>query len=189
MRYVFTMLILLLFFGGYGQESKQDSLKQYKLDSIHKPKVSLIASAVFPSGGQIYNQIYKVKGQRNNLWWKLPLIYGGMGTSIYLAYTNQVNFKSFKTERTNRLDDNYVSTDYAFLSDNQLKVYQDQYDRWRNLSIIAGLGVYLLQMIDANVEGHLMHFDTSDDLSFRIEPNILQTGRTSALGLSLRISF
>lgn len=189
MRSLLTALLLVFTFSFFSQETKKDSIAQYRLDSIHKPKVSLIASAIFPSGGQIYNQIYKVKGQKNNLWWKLPLIYGGMGTSVYFTIFNHQNYKLFKNERIARLDDTYISTDFAFYSDTQLKVYQDQYERWRNLSIIAGLGVYLLQVIDANVEGHLMHFDTSDDLSFRIEPSVFRSGSTSALGMSLRISF
>ncbi|MCB9189360.1 MAG: hypothetical protein H6599_08775 [Flavobacteriales bacterium] len=189
MRFILFILLSLSILLNYGQDSKKDSLEHYKLDSVHKPKISLIASAIFPSGGQIYNQIYKVEGQRNNLWWKLPIIYGGIGTSVYFTISNQNNFKAFKNERIARLDENYVSTTFSFLSDSQLKVYQNQYERWRNLSIIAGLGVYLLQVIDANVEGHLMHFDTSDDLSFHLEPSFLQTGNTSALGMSFRISF
>ncbi|CAG5084825.1 DUF5683 domain-containing protein [Parvicella tangerina] len=189
MRFVVLVVFISLVVTSFGQDAEKDSLKQLKLDSVHKPKISLVASAIFPGMGQIYNQVYKVKGQRNNLWWKLPVIYGGVGTSIYFVYTNQQSYRSFRNERINRLDDNYVSTDYAYLSDSQLKVYQDQYDRWRNLSIIGGLGIYLLQLIDANVEGHLMHFDTSDDLSFRLQPDVLKTGSVSALGLSLRISF
>lgn len=187
-----SVLIIFFFIGfhfAFGQDAKKDSIQQLKLDSVHRPKVALIASAIFPCGGQIYNQVYKVKGQKVNLWWKLPLIYGGMGAATYFTVTNHQFFKGYKSERIARLDDDYVSTTYAFFSDSQLKVYQDQYERWRNLSIIGGLGVYLLQMIDANVEGHLMHFDTSDDLTFRWEPRVLQTGTTSALGLSFRISF
>jgi hypothetical protein len=189
MRFLFVIILLVGVLQGFGQDTKKDSIEQLKLDSVHKPKVSLIASAIFPSGGQIYNQLYKVKGQKNNLWWKLPIIFGGIGTSVYFTVFNTNNYKAFKTERINRLDETYVSTEYAFLSDSQLKVYQDQYERWRNFSIIGGLAVYLLQVIDANVEGHLMHFDTSDDLTFRYEPALLQSGNTAALGLSLRISF
>ncbi len=193
-RFMFMRFVAIVVFCGFlqmgfAQDSKKDSLEQLKLDSVHKPKVALIASAIFPSGGQIYNQIYKVKGQRNSLWWKLPIIYGGVGASTYFIISNHQFYRSFKNERIARLDDAYVSTEYAYLSDNQLKVYQDQYERWRNLSVIGGLAVYLLQVIDANVEGHLMHFDTSDDLTFRFQPNVLQTGGVSALGLSFRISF
>lgn len=189
MRFAIIIFMIISVLSNFGQDTKKDSVAQYKLDSIHKPKISLIASAIIPSGGQIYNQIYKVKGQKNNLWWKLPIIYGGIGTATYFTFSNHINYLGFRNERVKRLDENYVSSTYSFLSDSQLKVYQDQYERWRNLSIIAGLGVYLLQVIDANVEGHLMHFDTSDDLSLRVVPNMLFSGKTSALGLSLRISF
>lgn len=188
-------LVLILIFltgsiDGFSQEqSKKDSVAQYRLDSIHKPKVSLIASAILPGGGQIYNQIYKTTGQRNHLWWKLPIIYGGLGTTVYMTISNNFYYKTFKGERIARLDDSYVSTTYAALSDSQLKVYQDQYDRWRNLSIIGGLGIYLLQMIDANVEGHLMHFDTSDELSLSWRPTLISLANSSVAGFSFRISF
>lgn len=189
MRFILPIFLCISTLFSFGQDSKKDSTDQYRLDSIHKPKIALIASAIIPSAGQIYNQIYKLNRQKNNLWWKLPIIYGGIGTSAYFVVTNHNFYKSFKNERIARLDDLYVSTTYSYLSDSQLKVYQNQYERWRNLSVIASLGVYLLQVIDANVEGHLMHFDTSDDLSFHLQPNFLYSGNTSAPGMTLRISF
>lgn len=189
MRYIITVFLLGFVFTFLGQSTKKDSLDKIKLDSVHKPKVSLITSVIFPGGGQIYNQFYKVKGQKNNLWWKLPIIYGGLGASGYFIVTNHQNYKMFKNERIARLDDAYVSTTFSSLSDEQLKVYQYQYERWRNLSAIAALGVYLLQVIDANVEGHLMHFDVSDDLTFRLQPGALQLGTSFAFAMSFRISF
>jgi hypothetical protein len=107
----------------------------------------------------------------------------------YLTIDNHRQFRMFKDERLARLDASYVSTDLSFLGDSQLKVYQDQYERWRNLSVIGGLAVYMLQLIDANVEAHLMHFDTSENLSLDWQPTIFPSGNTSSFGLSFRISF
>ncbi|MCB9197136.1 MAG: hypothetical protein H6600_01660 [Flavobacteriales bacterium] len=190
MKRFLVVLMLLSFFEFSAQDKGQDSITNFeKVDSAHNPKVSLIASAIFPGAGQIYNQLYKIKGQKSNLWWKLPIIYGGVGVAGYFIYTNHSYYKDFHNERLARLDDAYVSTNFAYLSDSQLKVYQDQYERWRNLSIIGGLGVYLLQVIDANVEGHLMHFDTSDDLSFQLIPRFNTLGGVNTVGISMRISF
>ena len=53
----------------------------------------------------------------------------------------------------------------------QLKEIQDEYRRLRDLSVISLIGIYFLQVIDANVESHLFLFDISDNLTFRIKPS------------------
>lgn len=192
MRTNLLILFTILYIGSYAQDQGQpkDTLvTEVEVDTAHSPKIATILSGVIPSSGLIYNQVYKVAGQKSTLWWKLPIIYGGLGAMTYLAVTNHQEYRMFKDERLARLDANYQSTDLAFLSDSQLKVYQDQYDRWRNLSIIGGLLVYTLQLIDANVEAHLMHFDTSDNLSFNWKPTVNVLGNSAAYGVSLRISF
>lgn len=159
------------------------------VDTAHKPKKAVIFSAILPSAGHIYNQFYKIEGQKNSLWWKLPIIYGGMGAMTYFTIFNQGEYKRFKNERLARLDLNYIPDELSSLSGPQLKVYQDQYERLRNLSVIGGLLFYTLQLIDANVEAHLMHFDSSEDMAFQWNP-VLFTGRNTAqFGISLRISF
>lgn len=185
----FLILLILLVGQAFAQSENEDTIVRTQVDSAHKPKIATIAALVLPGTGHIYNEIYKIKGQKNTLWWKLPIVYGGLGTAGYFIVSNHQNYRNFKNERIARLDDTYISTEFAFLSDSQLKVYQDQYERWRNLSIIGGLAVYVLQVIDANVEAHLMHFDTSDDLSFHLTPNIIPTGFRKSVGISLRISF
>ena len=44
----------------------------------HSPMKASMYSAVFPGMGQIYNRKY----------WKLPLVYGGMGALIYSSIWN-----------------------------------------------------------------------------------------------------
>src|SRR5690606_31035674 len=101
----------------------------------------------------------------------------------------QRDFKSFKNERIARLDETYISTTYAAYSNTQLKVYQDQADNYRNYAVIGGLAIYLLQIIDAGVEGHLMHFDTSDNLSIDWRPSFFLRDFSPNYGLTVRISF
>ena len=179
----------------YSQDSQKveeniDTIQKFNyVDTAHKPKKAVIFSSILPSAGHIYNQFYKIDGQKNTLWWKLPIIYGGLGTMTYFTIFNNTEFKRFKNERLARLDENYIPIELSTLSDAQLKVYQDQYERLRNLSVIGGLLFYTLQLIDANVEAHLMHFDSSEDMSFQWSPNIFSVGNTSQFGISLRISF
>ena len=141
-----------------------------KADTIHSPKKATFLSLAIPSAGQFYNQIKKDKKKKNNLWWKLPIIYGGLGTSIYFLIDNQNEFNLIKAERINRNSTGLINL-YPQYSSAQLEIIQDDYRRWRDLSVISVLGVYLLQVLDANIEGHLLHFDNSDQLSIGLTSN------------------
>jgi hypothetical protein len=189
---IFFMAMLQLPFIGNAQ-SEIDTVSVVPYDSIHKPKTAVILAAIIPSAGHIYNHIKRLPHHKSHLWWKLPIIYGGMGFSGYMIVNNHQQYKAFKQERINRLDVNYnpVNGDYALYADFQLLQIQEQYRKWRDLSVIGALGFYLLQIIDANVEAHLMHFDISDDMSLHISP--ILTAPTpfqfQSFGASVRLNF
>lgn len=127
-------------------------------------------SAFIPSAGQIHNTKIKPDHVRSRLWWKIPLIYGGISTTGYFIYFNQNEFKNIRTERLNR--QNGVAPNlYAFYSSTQLKILQEEYRRLRDISVISFLGFYFLQIIDANVEANLFLFDTDDNLSLKMDIN------------------
>jgi len=182
----FTVVLIVVLFSN--RSVAQDSLAVYKLDSVHTARKAAIVAAIFPGGGHIYNQVYKTSEMKNKLWWKLPIVYGGLGTAIYFSVFNHQEFTFFHEERLNRLDANFT-TELAY-SDGQLKTLQEQYRTWRDYSIIAGLGVYLLQIVDANVEGHLMHFDISNELSLDVHPSVLfSQDKNMIFGGGIVISF
>ena len=141
-------------------------------DSLDKDKFtyrSTILSSILPGSGQIHNNKLKPITLRNRLWWKLPIIYGGLGTASYLIQYNHQEFRTIKDERLSRQNGN-SAVNYIFYSSEQLKVIQNEYRRLRDFSIISFLGIYLLQVIDANVEAHLFLFDISDNLSINFKP-------------------
>ena len=73
----------------------------------------------------------------------------------------------------------------------QLEIIQEQYRSYRDISVISLLGVYLLQVIDANVEANLFLFDTDDNLSmqFIVLPTFTNTTSFSpALTLNYRFN-
>ena len=159
------------------------------IDSSHSPKKATMMSLAMPGMGQIYNDVKKPEGFKSRLWWKLPLIYGGIGTSIYFVIQNQ---KSYSVYRNERLDlQNNVNNLYSIsgYSDAQLKSITEQYSRWRDLSIVAALGVYLINIIDANVSGNLLHFDSSNDLSIIVQPKIFYFNQSPITGASLSFHF
>lgn len=165
----------------------------YVADSSHSPKKATIMSAVLPGLGQIYNDIHKPSNKRSRLWWKLPLIYGGLGTGAYFFIQNQKEYSFFRDKRLELLDSGNSSISiegYPYsLDDDDLKSLTDQYARWRDLSVVGTLAVYLINIIDANVEGTLIHFDSSDDLSFEIRPASGFVSYQAYAGASLKLTF
>ena len=162
-RLFFILILFCVFsFGGQGQ---------INIDSLDKEKFikrSTILSALIPSAGQIHNTKIKPDHVRSRLWWKIPVIYGGISTTGYFIYFNQNEFKNIRTERLNR-QNGIAPNLYAFYSSSQLKILQEEYRRLRDVSVISFLGFYLLQIIDANVEANLFLFDTDDNLSLKMD--------------------
>ncbi len=169
--------------------SAQEEADTLVLDSIHSPKKATLFSAIIPGSGQIYNNFYRPKGTHSNLWWKLPIIYGGLGASVYYAMEYNKIFKAFFNERKNRLNPDYTPQLYPQFTSEQLYPEQERFRKYRDYSIIAGLLVYTLNIIDANVEGNLLHFDISDDLSLQVRPKVFSLqSRQSIAGVGVTVS-
>lgn len=165
-----TFIFILLKFTSYSQIN--DSLSDD--DFIYR---STILSSIIPASGQIHNNSIKPKDIKSRLWWKVPLVYGALSTSSYFIFFNQNEYAFIRNERLARLDPSYSPKPYngIYYEESQLKLLQSQYQRWRDLSIISFLGIYILQIIDANVEANLFLFDSSDKLTFRLSPPSINT--------------
>lgn len=166
---------------------------QVNIDSIDKEKFvkrSTVLSSLIPAGGQVHNNLIKPNHIKSRIWWKVPVIYGGMATAAYYIYFNQNEFSAIRSERLDR-QNGAAPILYPFYSSSQLKIIQEQYRRYRDISVISLLGVYLLQVIDANVEANLFLFDTDDNLSmqFIVLPTFTNTTSFSpALTLNYRFN-
>ena len=178
----FTLLIFLV-----------SAKAQVNIDSIDKEKFvkrSTVLSSLIPAGGQVHNNLIKPNHIKSRIWWKVPIIYGGMATAAYYIYFNQNEFSAIRSERLDRQNGATPSL-YPYYSSSQLKIIQEQYRRYRDISVISLLGVYLLQVIDANVEANLFLFDTDDNLSmqFSVLPTFTNTTSFSpALTLNYRFN-
>lgn len=179
------LIVALILFSGvaYGQDTlvSQDSV------APHSIRKAVILSAVAPGAGQIYNHLAMPKGQKK-AYWKVPLIYAGLGTSTFFLVRNQIEQKNLKTEYNNRLDPTYVPgtafPDYKNYDNQGILTLYNQYINWRDLSILAVGAIYFLQIVDAGVEAHFVSFDVSEDLSFAIDP-VFFSARAPGLRLSL----
>jgi hypothetical protein len=187
---------IVLFFGiiFYSQQKTfaQDTLRYDVTDSVvkivHSPTRAAILSAVFPGMGQIYNKKY----------WKLIILYGGMGTLGYFInhwdgkyndYLNgYINFSKYKNRDAIK-DLKYINTSWsdAFII-SQLKRAKDNYRRWRDLNFLFMFGVYVLNIVDATVDAYFFNYDISDDLSLKVRPAILN-GIADKSTFGLKICF
>jgi len=196
------LFLLFIFIGSnliYAQTSKFDyiNLNQFffniknkeievNLEKKHSIKKAVVLSAMLPGSGQIYNHLAMPKGNKKGFW-KVPLIYSGLGASSYFLITNQKTQKSLKNEYIARQNGDLGNVEWADLQNNdQVLTLYNQYLSWRDLSIVAISLVYILQLTDAGVEAHFVNFDISKDLSISINPTILNYQN---LGLQLSINF
>jgi hypothetical protein len=120
------------------------------------PKKASVLSAILPGAGQVYNKRY----------WKVPVIYGLEGALIYSIIQQNANYNYYKTELIKVINGGISKDGY---SAQQLSLLKNQSKKWRDLSIAGSILVYVLNIIDANVDAHLKTFDISDNLSFQIK--------------------
>lgn len=181
-----TILLFFLAFSCIAQdETPVDSLTIEVEDTVrgHSIKTAVILSAALPGAGQIYNHLAMPKGKKK-AFWKVPLIYAGLGGTTYWLISNQQRQKSLRNEYTLRLEGQLGDPQWSSYDDQGVLQLYEQSIRRRDLAILAVGFVYLLQVIDAGVEAHFVSFDISPDLTLRLDP-VLMDYRTAGLRLSL----
>jgi hypothetical protein len=186
------ILLLLLFISVVAKAQETDQLESFSQDAtlllklkdtVHSPKKAALYS-LFPGGGQIYNHLAMSKGKKK-AFWKIPIIYAGLGVTGYMAIQNQITQKNLKAEYIFRVENETINLQEYAQYDNQgvLTLFENA-RRSRDLMIFAFIAVYGLNILDAYVEAHFVNFDISRDLSLNIKPR-MQDFRTPGLALSL----
>ena len=140
----------------------------------HSPSRAALFSAVFPGLGQAYNKKY----------WKIPIVYAGLGVSIYFLQDNIRQINYFKESYRNETDSDSNTINDSGYDEFTLQELVGQHKRWRDFSYVGLVAVYLLNIIDANVDAHLFYFDVSRDLSMTVSPSMQFTAQPSP-GLTL----
>ncbi|WP_299824642.1 DUF5683 domain-containing protein [uncultured Pontibacter sp.] len=188
------LLSILLYFSpakGVGQvvTAGQDSVpvavavpdtaqKRFFLSTWDKPAKAALYSAIIPGAGQVYNKAY----------WKVPIIYATGAVLGYFLIDNNNKYQDFREAlnlRNRDSSDVYVNDRiYGVYNLNNngvltqrgtenLRYSRDFYRRNRDLTILLSVLAYGLNIAEAYVHAHLKDFDVSDDLSLRVQPDIL----------------
>ena len=162
-------------------------------------KRAMWLAIVIPGAGQIYNRKY----------WKLPIVYGGFLGCLYAIRWNNQMYQDYSQAYMDIMDNDPNTQSYnEFLhlgntiTPENTERYQDlfrrrkdYYRRYRDLSVFCLIAVYALSVIDAYVDASLSEFDISQDLSFKVEPAIINNGsslnplKSSSVGIQCSINF
>lgn len=155
----------------------KDTLPDREINPLAPAKAAFF-SAVVPGLGQVYNKKY----------WKVPLVYGAIGASIYYYTLNNTRYQAFRNAYKDRLA-GIPNEEYAYLDNARLIQAQQFYQRNRDLSLLCAIGFYVLNIIDANVDAHLGQFNVNDNLSFK--PEIYSNGINykPSMGVALNFRF
>jgi len=168
--------------------TKKASFNRYdSATKAHSPKVAAVRSAIFPGLGQIYNKKY----------WKLPIVYGALGTCAGVFFYNLGSYKDTKfaykvkyNMRVNRTDSALypkIRSNLKPLSEESLRFYRNQYRRDIDYSALFFLILWGINVVDASVDAHLKSFDVSPDLSLKFKPGYSDMAKTNGLSLVLQI--
>ncbi len=130
----------------------------------HSPATATILSTIIPGLGQIYNGSF----------WKVPVVYGSFASLYYIIDFNNRGYNRFYKAYQLFTDNDPATIDEfnGLRTADELKYYAVSYKRNRDLAFIGIVAFYALNIIDANVDAHLLTWDVSDNLAMNIKPNV-----------------
>ena len=185
---LWSIIIALCIVGtgtAYGQSDSSAQTSQKKLGKVahppnllpKNPKQATLLSAMLPGAGQVYN----------GKTWKVPILYAGILTDVYFIQYNHKRYERFR-DALFALDkgepNQFPSLNRAALVRNV-----DYWRQNRDLTLLLMLGIYALNLVDANVDAHLSGFDISEDLTLKIAPQIGTRSACSTTGFSFTLQF
>lgn len=192
------LFLLILFFFATPFFAQQDSISvrteelivpekekpSYKPYDALAPARAAFYSAVLPGLGQAYNDKY----------WKIPIVYTALGVGVYFYINNDDQYdryrSAYKSRLAGRTDDEFSDENgNPILSTPRLIDAQQFYQRNKEISILVIVGMYALNIIDANVDAHLQQFNVSEDLSLKPSFDYNQFSGRTGYGLSLNYKF
>ena len=128
--------------------------------SRHSPQKAALLSTFLPGAGQIYNKKY----------WKAPIVWAGLAGFTYMYFQESSKYQEAKDAYLQLLDTNIiVKTPYKGTTNpDVVQTTKNVYRTQRDMYLIIGILFYGLNIVDAAVDAHLFKFDVSDDLSLKM---------------------
>jgi Family of unknown function (DUF5683) len=190
--YIFILIHFCFFSGTITAQTTQGGFVAEQInasDSIAKkkgkkfdPRIATRRSAMIPGWGQIYNKKY----------WKLPLIYGGLGITVSVFKYNVENYNLLRLAYMYKIDtisanDVLIDPRFKNLSANALRSYRTAFRQNVDYTVLFFIAFWGLNVVDATVDSHLKAFDVNDNLSLQLKQGYSQMANTAGLSLVLDI--
>jgi len=112
------------------------------------PTKAMMYALVLPGLGQAYNEKY----------YKIPIVWAALGTAGYFVWYNTGKYKQ-------------ATLDYLEDPNGDERAVQG-YRRYLEISYIATIFIYGLQILDAYVDANLYTWDVNENLSLGISPSL-----------------
>jgi hypothetical protein len=187
-KWIFFLLIIFL--ANENILAQEDSLLipvlHVKKDTVltFNPKKAIIRSAIIPGWGQITNK--KI--------WKVPLVYGALGTTAFLFRRNIIQYRESKSAYILATDndpsnDDQIKQPYYSVKDQpeRIKEFRNAVRQNVDYCVVFFVLVWGLNVADAAVDAHLKSFDVTDDLSIQFKAGYSPMARTNGLSLVMTI--
>jgi len=193
---ILLILCLCFSFSAFAQEDENEEKKEEKplteegiviegeidtreaIDPL-SPARAAFYSAILPGLGQAHNKKY----------WKIPIIYVALGAGTYFYLDNDKEYRRYRNAYKRRLagfeDDEF----FGSVTDDGLREAQKSLRRNKELSLLVTIAFYALNIIDANVDAHLLQYNVDDNLSLKPHYKLNEFDATGDLGLTLNFKF
>lgn len=147
---------------------------------LHSPRKAAIRSAILPGWGQVYNKKY----------WKVPLVYGALGTTTFLFFRNLTQYNDSREAYKLAVDndpsnDDQIKQPYYSVKDQpeRIKSFRNAVRQNMDYCVLFFILFWGLNVVDASVDAHLKSFDISDNLSIHIRAGYSPLAKSNALSL------
>ena len=161
-----------------GKLIKDSSAKKYN------PGIAIRRSAILPGWGQYTNKKY----------WKIPLVYAGIGIPVYLFTKNLKQYKEAKSAFILATDgdpsnDNLIVEPYysVRMQPDRIRVFRNAVRQNVDYSVLFFIIFWGLNVADAAVDANLKTFDVSDNLSLRLKGGYSPLANTNGVSIVLNI--
>lgn len=175
-KQLILLITILLATNSFSQE---ETFSFDELDPL-SPSKAAFYSAVLPGFGQAYNKKY----------WKIPLVYAAIGTSIYSYDFNKKKYwnyrNAYKSRKAGYTNDEFQN---LILDDERLLDGAEFHKKNKDLSMVFIIGFYILNILDANIDSHLKQYNVNESLTLNpfLDPGY--NFKSESIGLTLNLNF
>ncbi|MGJ8592634.1 MAG: DUF5683 domain-containing protein [Aquaticitalea sp.] len=142
------------------------------------PAKAAFYSAILPGLGQVYNKKY----------WKVPIAVGGIAAGIYFYQHNDKQYDRYRDAYKRRLA-GYDDDEFQNVTLDGLQRAQKTLKQNKELSLLITFGIYALNIIDANVDAHLLQYNVDENLALKPHFQYNEQENATDLGLTLNFKF